>query len=415
MAIVNGVRVDNDDYVSDTGGWAEFGSPKTLEYFNKTYGTNFQNDLDYLQYLYGVDPADVIVRSGADLRGEGLDTAMNANYYKLPEGYTLGEGFVNQPLSYDPVDFTDKAWMLPLGVAGLGFADMGGLFGDGGLSGLFGGGDSAIADIVAAEGGWSGLPSYGMDFSGLTGAADAAWGANLRPDSLASMQEIDGSMQTIYDAMASAGAPGYSPALASTSLGSGFEMPSWLKSILPDGTTLPKLVGTGLQTALGIYGANQQANAYGDMFDKYYGMGAPYRDLLLKSYQPGFDIGNEPGFKNAMDTAFNTYMRAASAGNAQGVASGNPFDNPGALMESQKYLLGNLALPYLQNYRSGLSSSGQLGIEPSAQLGSNKIQAQGGVYDAIGYGIDQVFNPQPDYMKKFANLMTPKLNSGGLV
>jgi hypothetical protein len=168
------------------------------------------------------------------------------------------------------------------------------------------------------------------------------------------------------------------------------------------------LLGKVAPAALGAYGASQQADAYGDMFNKYFGMGEPYRNLLQQSYQPGFDISKEPGYQNAMDTTMNTYMRAASAGNAQGVASGNPFDNPGAFMESQKYLAGNIALPYLQNYRSGLSSAGQLGMGPSAQFGGAQIGAQGGVYDSIGYGLGEIFNPKPDYTKQFMNLLGGK-------
>jgi hypothetical protein len=160
-------------------------------------------------------------------------------------------------------------------------------------------------------------------------------------------------------------------------------------------------------------GASKQADSYKDLMNQYFSLGAPYRDLLQKSYQPGFSLQNEPGFKDAMDTAHSTYMRAASAGNAQGVAGGNPFDNPGAFMESQKYLMGSLGLPYLKNYRSGLSGAGQLGLGPSAQFGGAGVNAEGGKYDAIGYGLGEVFNPKPDYMKQFANLFTPKLSTGG--
>jgi hypothetical protein len=195
--------------------------------------------------------------------------------------------------------------------------------------------------------------------------------------------------------------------------GFGGSVPSWLQNLMPSGSSLTSLLGKVLPSALGAYGANQQANSYQDMMNQYFSLGAPYRSLLQQSYQPGFDISKEPGFQNAMDTTMNTYMRAASAGNAQGVAGGNPFNNPGAFMESQKYLAGNLALPYLQNYRSGLSSSGQLGLGPAAQFGGNSIQSQGGVYDAIGYGLGEVFNPKPDYMKQFAQMFQPKLANGG--
>jgi hypothetical protein len=196
--------------------------------------------------------------------------------------------------------------------------------------------------------------------------------------------------------------------------GFGGSVPSWLQNLMPSGSSLASLIGKIAPAALGAYGANQQANSYQDMMNQYFSLGAPYRSLLQQSYQPGFDISKEPGFQNAMDTTLNTYMRAASAGNAQGVAGGNPFNNPGAFMESQKYLAGNLALPYLQNYRSGLSGAGQLGLGPAAQFGGNSIQSQGGVYDAIGYGLGEIFNPKPDYTQQFAGMFNqPKLTTGG--
>jgi hypothetical protein len=255
--------------------------------------------------------------------------------------------------------------------------------------------------------------SYGTLTSGLEGAGGA--GSYAVDPALGAQQAIDGSMQSIYDANAAAGISGYDPSLASGAASTlGGSVPSWLQNLMPSGSSLTSLLGKIAPAALGAYGANQQANSYQDMMNQYFSLGAPYRSLLQQSYQPGFDISKEPGYQNAMDTTMNTYMRAASAGNAQGVAGGNPFNNPGAFMESQKYLAGNLALPYLQNYRSGLSSSGQLGLGPAAQFGGNSIQSQGGVYDAIGYGLGEIFNPKPDYTQQFASMFNqPKLTTGG--
>jgi hypothetical protein len=255
--------------------------------------------------------------------------------------------------------------------------------------------------------------SYGTLTSGLEGAGGA--GSYAVDPALGAQQAIDGSMQSIYDANAAAGISGYDPSLASGAASTlGGSVPSWLQNLMPSGSSLTSLLGKIAPAALGAYGANQQANSYQDMMNQYFSLGAPYRSLLQQSYQPGFDISKEPGYQNAMDTTMNTYMRAASAGNAQGVAGGNPFNNPGAFMESQKYLAGNLALPYLQNYRSGLSGAGQLGLGPAVQFGGNAIQSQGGVYDAIGYGLGEIFNPKPDYMQQFAGMFNqPKLTTGG--
>jgi hypothetical protein len=179
--------------------------------------------------------------------------------------------------------------------------------------------------------------------------------------------------------------------------GFGGSVPSWLQNLMPSGSSLTSLLGKVAPSVLGYLGADKQADSYKDMMNQYFGMGAPYRNLLQQSYQPGFDLNNEPGFKNAMDTGLNTWLRAASAGRASGVSRGNPLDanNAGASIEGQKYITGSLALPYLTNYRSGLMGAGQLGLGPSAQFGSNSIQAEGGKYDAIGYGLGEIFNPKP--------------------
>lgn len=235
--------------------------------------------------------------------------------------------------------------------------------------------------------------------SGLEGAAGYA--AN---PALGAQQAVDGSMQTIYDQYAAAGLPGYNPSLASTSGTGGLSAVGGtlgsLGNILGGNGGLTdwlKVGGSVLNTGLGMYSANQQAGAYEDMFNKYFGAGAPFRGLLQQSYQPGFDISKEPGFQNAMDTALDTYMRAASAGRASGVSRGNPYDSPGAMMESQKYLLGNLALPYLQNYRSGLTNAGQLGFSQSVPFGAGQIQAQGNMWEDLGYGIRDLTGNNPNY------------------
>lgn len=157
------------------------------------------------------------------------------------------------------------------------------------------------------------------------------------------------------------------------------------------------LLGKVAPAALGAYGASQQAGAYEDMFNKYFGMGAPFRSLLQQSYQPGFSMMNEPGYADAINVAQDNFLRAASAGRAQGVSKGNPLDtdNPGAWGETMKYVLGSTALPALTNYRSGLMGAGQLGLGPSASFGNAQIQSQGGIYDAIGYGLGEIFNPRP--------------------
>lgn len=373
-------------------GYASVPNQATLDYFNQTYGTNFATPEQYMMWLYG---------------GGSMENTSEGLMFKTPSGVA---NTVNQPLSYDPqgFEFGDAVLMGMGAVAGAGLTGM--LPGTTNVFSGLGGAGAGVVDVGGQAidlGGYLTGTDAGASFAGLSGGADAAWGVNARPD-LGAMQAIDGSAQTIYDAAANAGLPGYDAGLTSGvaaggAAGSTLGIPNitnggfGLGDIFKTGSLANTLLGKVAPAALGAYGASQQADAYRDMQTQYFGLGAPYRDLLQKSYQPGFSLQNEPGFKDAMDTSFNTFMRAASAGNARGVSSGNPFDNPGAIMESQKYLMGNLGLPYLQNYRSGLSQSGQLGLGPAAQFGGNAIQSQGGVYDAVGYGLGEIFNPKKDY------------------
>jgi hypothetical protein len=234
-----------------------------------------------------------------------------------------------------------------------------------------------------------------FSYSTLTNATEGAAGAGSYAvdPALGAQQAIDGSMQSIYDANAAAGMSGYSPSLASSAAGSlgGSSFP--LANILSGSGSLPdwlKLGGSLLNTGLGMYSANQQANAYEDKFNKMFGAGAPARDLFYGTFAPGFDLSKDPALRSAMDTSMNTYMRAASAGNAQGVAGGNPFNNPGAFMESQKYLLGSVGLPYLMNTRNTLANAGGLGLNQSVPFGQGQIQSQGAMWGDLGYGLRDI-------------------------
>jgi hypothetical protein len=366
----------------------------------------------------GAEDIDPVGTIGVNLNGidyTRTGTADNSRFDQFGGGYqydpTYGWIVPSSTASAygDSHDDSMNYFLAALGGVAAPYAASTGLMSFGG--GL--GGGENVLNGMDLSGGLTNLDDFSNTTltCGLEGAGGA--GSYAVDPALGAQQAIDGSMQSIYDANAAAGMGGYNPSLASGaagSIGGGGIMDSIGGFI---NSPLGSLIGKIAPAALGAYGANQQANSYQDMMNQYFSLGAPYRSLLQQSYQPGFDISKEPGYQNAMDTTMNTYMRAASAGNAQGVAGGNPFNNPGAFMESQKYLAGNLALPYLQNYRSGLSSSGQLGLGPAAQFGGNAIQSQGGVYDAIGYGLGEVFNPKPDYMKQFAQMFQPKLANGG--
>lgn len=154
--------------------------------------------------------------------------------------------------------------------------------------------------------------------------------------------------------------------------------------------TIPgNVIAGGLQGILGYLGAQQQAGALGDVANQYLAIGAPYRGILSQSYSPNFNLWDQPGYKDAFTQAADTAARAVSA------KSGNPFGNPGAMGEIASSVLNNSYLPALTNYRGQLGQFGGLGLNTSGAASLGQAQSSGGTYDALGYGLGTIFNPQP--------------------
>lgn len=268
--------------------------------------------------------------------------------------------------------------------------------------------------IAAGVEGASALPnsywSMTADAGGLSGTMTDALGSGFAE--AGASQAIDGSMQSIYDAFANAGVPGYSTGLTSgvaAGGAAGSTLANMASNLAPK-TALDALsrilkgdgglddwlkVGGAVGPSLiGAYSANKQADAYRDQMDKYFGLGAPSRARFEGSFAPGFSMENEPGYKQALETAQDQFLRAASAGRASGVSRGNPFDNPGAWAETMKYVLGSTALPALQNYRNTNAAAGQLGVSQSVPFGQGQIQSQGDVWGDLGYGLKGILDQQ---------------------
>ncbi len=186
------------------------------------------------------------------------------------------------------------------------------------------------------------------------------------------------------------GTPGYVPGGASAAQG--------LLSKILNGTATAddytKLLGTLGSTGLGLLGSDAQRSAYNSAADKYLALGEPSRARLEASYQPGFSMANEPGYKDALDQGTQSFLRAASAGNAPGVSSGNPFGNPGAWAETQKYVDNNFTLPQLNNYRNQNAAQGGLGLGIAGTNSTAGAQQTGNGYTTASYGLDQLTNPQ---------------------
>jgi hypothetical protein len=152
-------------------------------------------------------------------------------------------------------------------------------------------------------------------------------------------------------------------------------------------------------TGLGLAGANSQSNALNDVYNQQMSLGSPYRDRLNASYQPGFNLATaDPAYQGALDTSAQAAARATSA------KVGNPVDNPGAYAEMQKYITNSTALPALQNYRSQLGTFGQLGTNTAGAAALGGAQSQGGTYNALGYGLGQLTQPDNPFKGLLSNL-----------
>jgi hypothetical protein len=245
-------------------------------------------------------------------------------------------------------------------------------------------------------------------------------------------------MQSIYDALAKAGTPGYDAALTSGvaaggAAGSSLANPSlWeqivnqagnagssiLKSLLPgngngSGETfgisneiLKGLLGAGI----GAYGSDKMADAISGignqqnaLAQKYLDMGAPYRSLLQQSYQPGFDLMSQPGYGDA-------FNRMAEISTNSWSPKGNPANSPGIQAGILNDVWAQNYLPALSNHRGQLGQFGGMGVNTSASMfgnaanaGMNAANADMGGIRALGYGLSSLFptsSPQDDYLKQ---------------
>lgn len=148
-------------------------------------------------------------------------------------------------------------------------------------------------------------------------------------------------------------------------------------------------IGTVGQTLLGGYAANQQTGAYSDLANQFLGMGQPYRDRLNATYDPNWSFADTPDMKMASQSAMDQAARALST------KFGNPADSPSAIGELLKYGISN-NLDKSFNYRNQLGQFGGLGAAPVA-AGANSgllgVKAQGGLYESLGSGFENLMNP----------------------
>jgi len=175
--------------------------------------------------------------------------------------------------------------------------------------------------------------------------------------------------------------------------GTGTAAKSILQKVLSGNATTGdwgSLLATLGATGLGAYASNKQSNALSSLADKYMNEGAPYRGRLAASYaDPAGFLANSPDIQAAVKQGTDALGRSLSAQGGNPAASGRP------LQEMQNYAT-NALYGQLGNERQRLANFGGLsaltGAAPTANMAS--VGQQGNVYNALGYGLDQLTKPQ---------------------
>lgn len=137
------------------------------------------------------------------------------------------------------------------------------------------------------------------------------------------------------------------------------------------------LIGTGMD----IYGANQQANATNEIANRYFNMGAPYRDELLKISADPNEFYNSPTAQNATESV----LRRLSA--THGNVAGSPY--------GQALTIDALYDQYGRE-RDRLAGFGGLTAYNSAAPGAaaNAVGADANLWNSIGGGIADIATPR---------------------
>lgn len=163
-------------------------------------------------------------------------------------------------------------------------------------------------------------------------------------------------------------------------------------------STLTKL----LPSLLGVLGSSQQnkaleglAGLQGSNRDALLAFGAPYRQRLAGLYDNPTSYLNSPEVQVPVQQGTDMLARALST-------RGNPAGSGTALQELQNYsanqLFGKLGQERdrLAGF-GGLTQYNSAGAQQFGNLGAQTALAQGegNMWNALGYGLNQVLNPQP--------------------
>lgn len=368
-------------------------------------GTLAQLAATGLGSYYGGAGIDSLI-GGLSGAGGGLSASVadavapsNVASYVAPEAAGSGLQVGNLPNWADLADMTVQN-------AGSGGLAAGGNVGGLGLTTGTGTGLSSLAELSAGGLG-AGLTTGGLGLggvaAGLTGAAAGAGGTAA--DYYAAQAADDAAAGANASGVAAPAGAGAAGNVYGTAAGTGTALSRIWDQLNGKGTASTadwtSVLGNVAGAGLGAYASNQQSGALDELRQRYEGYGAPSRARYEASMTPGFDPSTIPGYQGAVDNAMQAMLRKLST-------QGNPFGNPGGLIEANKAVVAGTALPALQNYQGQNAASGGFGTYNAAAPGAAQasLGADNNFYNAIGGGIANLTNPRSsleDLLSKFGN------------
>lgn len=156
-----------------------------------------------------------------------------------------------------------------------------------------------------------------------------------------------------------------------------------------DWTKLLSGAGTLLSGAAGADASRSYYNTLSDLAKNQWEVGAPSRARYEASMQPGFDPTTIPGYKGLLDSTWKGALSGLSA------TGGNPFGNPGGLIQATSDVQNKTAAPFLLNYQNQNANTGAIGALAGGYAGSqsNAAGASGAVNNSLSGTLASLLNP----------------------
>lgn len=282
----------------------------------------------------------------------------------------------------------DAATVGQIAVGGFGGAAMGSGVGATEGAGATGGGLAGVGEGSASTAATGVTPAATQGVvSGGIGGADTGLLSGAASGGLDEAAMTQAARTASLDSLASQG-------ITTSGAGASTGASTAMSRILDGTATTADWLNVGgnlASTGLGIAGSRNAANSYNNLSREYMAFGAPSRARYEASMAPGFDPNSIPGYSGAVDTASKGILARLAA------TGGNPWGNPGGLIEANKQIISGTALPAIDAYqRLNAGTGGYAGFNAAAPAAATAgIGAQGGVYNAVGSGLAGLLNPQP--------------------